>query len=426
MFQETQSVMGSSVEKQGPLAEVETEEWADMDVKKEMFLESAPTVSPAEDHHQERGVSLASADRRSSRQSVQRTFSSVTTVPTEYHFTESVWSASAWIGQAPVVESCILSTVLLVNILVQLYFSVLVIGNMGSYSDVSLADDDLEGFLAWRTGTAHHMAHYDETTNTSLATRVCDSYPGTITAFDQMQQITTFGLYTGDGSTYDLALAGPGLAMLSVMCWISWVATDVLDNLDFSIALLSNSARETVIETSADWSSCTIVSFSRFAVGGLHIFVVLPRLIIACTLFYAGSRFLLFTSSLGDLLLNAIALGFILDMDELLFAFLPQTVRSALLAATGLCLRLPGNRNVHWRPLLLVVVALAGCSATSLCSLTSFSDAVGARHIVWWLHTCRVRRGRFHAGGSRGRRALMCHPSSTIPTSSTLSCSSLT
>lgn len=187
MFHETQFVMGSSVEKQGPLAEVETEEWADMDVKKEMFLEAAPTVSPAEDHHQERGVSLASADRRSSRQSVQRMFSSVTTVPTEYHFTESVWSASAWIGQAPVVESCILSTVLLVNVLVQLYFSVVVIENMGSYSDVSLADDDLEGFLAWRTGTAHHMAHYDETTNTSLATRVCDSYPGTITAFDQMQ-----------------------------------------------------------------------------------------------------------------------------------------------------------------------------------------------------------------------------------------------
>ena len=178
-------------------------------------------------------ISVSVMDRSSSRKSLVKVMSSMTTITTVFYFDESVWSAAAWVGHLSFVESATVSVVLIVNVCVQLYFTILVVLNLGDYSDISLADNDLKGFLAWRVTSAHHVKNYDEITNTSLATRVCDHWPGIIASYDQMQHVKAFDSYTGDGSQFDLALGGPGLALLCVMCWICLVAKDVLDNLDF-------------------------------------------------------------------------------------------------------------------------------------------------------------------------------------------------
>ena len=368
----------------GNMSDTQDETRTEWDCKEQVLDHLASVTRPPEDDRER-------ASDKSMRRSLQKVLTSMSTIPTLYCFSESVWVATAWVGHASFVESCAISATLMVNCFIQLYFTILVNSNLGFYDDAALSDHDLDGFLAWRITSAHHVKNYDEITDTSLATRVCDHWPGITASYDQSQHVTAFGSYTGDGSNYDLALGGPGLALLCVMCWLCLVAADVLDNLDFSIALLSNVGKQTRIVRSENWSSCVFMSFSRSAVGCLHMFVVLPRLFIACTLFFAGTRFLLFTSSLSELILNAIALGFILEIDEVLFAFLPQTTRSALRGTSGLEMKLPGKRNVHWRPLLLIVFAFVGW----LCYVFVLSDIImrmqlaqeimcgGAKHFVY-------------------------------------------
>jgi len=87
--------------------------------------------------------------------------------------------------------------------------------------------------------------------------------------------------------------------------------------------------------------------------------VLLPRAAVSTVLFYAGAKFLIFTPSLDDLILNAMALGFVMDLDEMLFAFVPPKVRSAVQGAEPLplgrfCKRLSPS---YIRPLFLSVVA---------------------------------------------------------------------
>ena len=199
---------------------------------------------------QSRAVSSSSGTqkRKSGRTSIGTVFqhfaTSLATTPSAYIFTESVWSAAAWVGLTSSCDSFFLSFVCVLNVLIQAYFTLLISLNLGRLSDMALSDSDLEGFMFWRFTSAHHVRNYDEITGTSLATRVCGTWPAITASYDQLQQVQAFSSYVGDASLFDILLGGPGLAMLCVMCWVSWVSVDVLDNLDFSIALLSNTRQE--------------------------------------------------------------------------------------------------------------------------------------------------------------------------------------
>jgi hypothetical protein len=76
------------------------------------------------------------------------------------------------------------------------------------------------------------------------------------------------------------------------------------------------------------------------------ILVQLFRLAIAAALCYGGSYFIAHTIALGDLILNCVALEFVLEVDELLYdAFAPLKLKDALAKAAEL--DLPRLRTVH-------------------------------------------------------------------------------
>ena len=59
--------------------------------------------------------------------------------------------------------------------------------------------------------------------------------------------------------------------------------------------------------------------------------VAFPRMMVACSLMVTGTRYLANTLNLSDLILNAVALAFILDLDELIeSAFMPRRPRFLL------------------------------------------------------------------------------------------------
>ena len=51
--------------------------------------------------------------------------------------------------------------------------------------------------------------------------------------------------------------------------------------------------------------------------------VITPRLVVALILLVVGSDYLINTASVSDLILNAVALAFVFDMDELFYQFTP-------------------------------------------------------------------------------------------------------
>ena len=83
-----------------------------------------------------------------------------------FHFSNSVWIASLWVGIAPTAESLAIIMLLTLNALLQAYFCVLIAMNMGVMSHMGIEDADLEGLLSWRTTAAHSFMNYDSITNT--------------------------------------------------------------------------------------------------------------------------------------------------------------------------------------------------------------------------------------------------------------------
>ena len=79
-----------------------------------------------------------------------------------------------------------------------------------------------------------------------------------------------------------------------------------------------------------------------------------------CALLRRRALFLLYTPELSELILNAIALGFILELDELTFDFLSETMRTIMMRTEPVTmLKLGRFRVMYVRPIFVVVVFLA-------------------------------------------------------------------
>ena len=65
----------------------------------------------------------------------------------------------------------------------------------------------------------------------------------------------------------------------------------------------------------------------------VFVFVIGPRFFIASLLLYSGSLYLANTGNLGDLILNAVALTFVKDVDELIFEAIVQEETQRFIAS---------------------------------------------------------------------------------------------
>ena len=262
-----------------------------------------------------------------------------------YTLRESVWDAAVWIGSVSRLDSLFVGMLLFMNAAVQLFFTILIFRNVGEIEDMNLANTDLEGFFSWRVSAAHDVKYYDDMTDTSLATRVCAGWDGLSRSFGQSQAYQSFEGYLGTNTDLGVAFAGPGLAALCLLCWFLLVGAEVLNTFDLSMALLSLSTSSTKsmfrISDGGEYA-CESVSIRRIIL--LHVFVILPRLAVATVLVIPGALFLVYTAEIPDLILNAVALGFVLDMDEVIFQFLPSVVRAVIPRTVSLPLKYQPRR----------------------------------------------------------------------------------
>ncbi|CAJ1458338.1 unnamed protein product [Effrenium voratum] len=182
----------------------------------------------------------------------------------------------------------------------------------------------VETALSWRRSVAHDHTYLDFA-KTSLTSRVCNGDGSLIISTEQadlIQRINSFLNLEDD----ELEATGfrPGilLAMLCILLWCLYICNEfrtIFLSLE-AVAQIPRSAR-----TKFQGARFEVISYGRF---WAYCLLRLLRACIAGVLLYAGVLWLGSTTSITDLILNAVALEAILDLDTTIFsALMPKKLQ---------------------------------------------------------------------------------------------------
>lgn len=244
----------------------------------------------------------------------------------EIKLCESAWSLLAVVGLTDAGRLDVAFSVLLLcfNIVMQVMFINILFDKSFLGSPFS---DQVVHAQVWRTRSAHDSKHLD-LADTSLVTRVCGEDNSLLVSSNQAKLISDINKFLGlnkESFTMKPFPAGVQLSLLCIILYILCVFKELRTVWNSFLALLHvpRSSRS-VLEDSKFKS----ISHSRLVMLAL---AHATRFALACALLISGVQWLARTTSIVDLILNAVALGGILDIDEFLFvAMVPSKIQMAI------------------------------------------------------------------------------------------------
>lgn len=203
----------------------------------------------------------------------------------------------------------------------------------------------------------HDPAYADKLSHNSLAFSVCQEDENPLLMTGQAQA----ALYQ-NMAEYLKQDQGKWLCVLVLVIWMQTMMAEFMNVTRFAIAVASV-PRDKSTKLSITKEEVAFDSFSPRRAVALGVFCVLPRLIIAAWLGYVGCFFLLKTTSIEDLFLNALALELVLNIDELLFkSITPVRLAHFIEKAQPIKLRTK-NALLGAKVSLLKLVVACGCLA---------------------------------------------------------------
>lgn len=265
----------------------------------------------------------------------------------------SIWDAAFFLGtpQLSPAGSVFMLWLLVVNIVIQVTYTYIVADNL---TQPFFTAELVDGFSSWRARmTASQF--FDPALNMSLAERVCSEDPSLEMSTQQANVIADINEYKADG---------PLMCVLAICIWVNACARELhrISRQWRSMLLVprskTNGTRIVELDTEATLWRLESVSSSRLA---FFMSTLVCRLCICVWLLVNGVQFLVRTVSLADLLMNAIALEFVLNIDEMLFASLAPFNTVRLLGAME---RLPFQHKYHWSGVDLVSFLMAMLTVT--------------------------------------------------------------
>jgi len=237
---------------------------------------------------------------------------------------ESMWGIALLIGTQPVgaAASCLLSFLLVLNVMMQMLFIILL-----KTTDLTAPEytaDDVKDYRTWRRNEAHTVLYYDQLSDKSLASRVC----GGVAALSVARSI---GDDFDDVDQYLDHFKGTMMLGLSLIAWYCTVAQEINATINSYLVTISVPIGTSTEILSVEGGRYRVLQLSlqRLVV---RVCISLIRLGIAFWMFLQGTQFLVYTISISDLLLNAVALEFVISMDELLFVSLAPARPKRILA----------------------------------------------------------------------------------------------
>jgi len=272
-----------------------------------------------------------------------------------YEVNESVWDGCLFLGIAPLgsLVSTVMVAMYVLNFFVQLAFVMIAWSFM---VEPQVTTDTLDGLLRFRVGVAHSVEYSDTVLQRSMAAQVCSDADSFKLHMAGAQRTLYF-------DSMAFSVGGPLLSLLAQLCWLGSMIKEVNAAYSFarSVMQIPRSDRTEVI--TADSTSdgldaidslykapsraarlglptgslvaltvvtrLTAVSRGRLAWAVFGIAV--PRVLLAMSVGFVGTLFLATSSAMSDLVLNAIALAFIIELDEMLYAvFAPRRLHTLM------------------------------------------------------------------------------------------------
>ncbi|CAK0861782.1 unnamed protein product [Prorocentrum cordatum] len=289
----------------------------------------------------------------------------------EVAFAGSIWDAAVFIG-CPQVGACASAFtvfMLLINIGMQALFCLIVNDNL---THSAMYSETVQDFKDWRTTIAHNVKFVDSLTHRSLARKVCSFRDAPLSSgpIAGLAAISQYSPLEEEKQYHDTPPLGYWFPLLTdhkdvnvgeLMCGVSvvlwWFAVlkEIYSIVALCQALFFLPCRPTKISSTSGAHALVAVSLPRRVV---FCTVIVVRSMVCFALAVCGTLYLAATLSLGDLLLNALALEIVLSLDELTFDVLaPRSVRLLLSSMAPLAKpRSRSWRGLDGRPVLALAV----------------------------------------------------------------------
>ncbi|CAE7634710.1 unnamed protein product [Symbiodinium necroappetens] len=327
----------------------------------------------------------------------------------EYRFDACVWDSCVLVGLGILSwqESLAVAFCGLWSILVEGFFVLILYDNMTeTVFESSLAEEMRD----WRIHFGQNINYIDAITGQPLIMGVCSMSNSLMNGNVQAEIYETMFKYgireTGNQDLrWPLLPVGAWLALIALLVWIFTVLKEMSCACGFGIALASLPRSPSVADTVSNpghFLQLSVVSLHRVVV--LIVFNMLPRLSIALVLGIIGVHFLASTTSLSDLILNAVALEVVLCIDDLFFAVLvPRRVHETIKSLKPIPVKLwrpwvlqarqafiftlslaclVGSHVLCLQPLVNNMQATADAMCSGVTNFTYFQDAAGLAYIL--------------------------------------------
>eukprot|EP00930_Biecheleria_cincta_P019603 TRINITY_DN14916_c0_g1_i2.p1 TRINITY_DN14916_c0_g1~~TRINITY_DN14916_c0_g1_i2.p1 ORF type:complete len:735 (-),score=98.87 TRINITY_DN14916_c0_g1_i2:265-2154(-) len=243
---------------------------------------------------------------------------------------DSVWSLAILLGHSGAAWSDVGVALMLFVLAISLQVGFTWIVSRPAFLGLPFEDNKHMADV-WRFALAHDSRFMDFQ-GSSLAARLCTNSPSLIDSGAHQLLLQNINSYLDLSSTPSdskfLALQGmsPGV-MLCIFCIIVWSLAIIKELRETYLSLeaifsIPRSARTTFLGNRLE-----SISWTRFLV---FCAICVMRAVIASFLFRAGLIWLARTTSITDLILNAAALGAVIEVDELVFCtMMPKQIQLA-------------------------------------------------------------------------------------------------
>ena len=213
-------------------------------------------------------------------------------------------------------------------------------------------ENDVDALRAWRRNIAHEFKYLDEADKRSLTSRVCQKDAGLHLSTTQATSYNLLKEYIGENPDEDVA-NGTIALVISLTGWFLTCSKEFVATIALMRAMLYMPVGETT-QIELLNGEYTFVCFSKLRSFWI-LTVCAAKLGIVMVMLVAGTFFLGYTIELRTLLLQTVVLGYVMTVDELVYAALaPAHVKRALDSTSAFAL----PKVPWWRASLTVVVVV--------------------------------------------------------------------
>jgi len=245
-----------------------------------------------------------------------------------YTFGESTWDLVFFIGTGALGPLGSVQTFLLavVNVVMQVVFVAIAYFN---FTTPQVDASSVEEAIRWRRSSGQAMSSYSPLAKESLAERVCKMDKSLEQSGIQVALYENIESYLKSGRDgFESYFTGQMLCLVALICWYLMVAKEVSHALALHRGIVAVPSGKTKIDTREN--PFTQVRHYRLKSVArrrklFSAILLAYRIFAAILLVWVGTFFLVYTVDVTELILNAVALGIILDIDDLLFDALATT-----------------------------------------------------------------------------------------------------